>query len=396
MFCQAIKNKSSPNLKCTNKCKPNEIFCGIHLKSKDTVLFSEPVLEIIQTNNFDKIPELNIEITEPSMESIVEISNTIMNTPDVETVCIESDKKIIYPTDELFEMVMNNKTISVYSLRNSIKKTYVDFFVKTKGSKQQILNDLRAFIEKERYWKSNMNFIVKIQKTIRGWSVYRRKQCLNDTDILTFGDKYEIPKIFYTVLKDAETGFRYGYDLRTIYQILSQDVPMCPYTGRKFTDEEQREIAFKIRKANFMGIYLGIDVVEFDEHQRIEMKMKDVFHMFNMLDNYTNYKWFKNLSLAQLCDLYFKSEDIWNYRIHMDNETRQKIIYGPAFRLNRSYIMNIGSKPKLQEIILDEYARFATEGVNREEKKLGVMLMLTGLVEVSGDAADALPHLVQV
>ncbi len=395
MFCQSIKNKSSPNLKCTNKCKPNEIFCGIHLKSKDTIVFSETVFEVIQENNFVKIPEESMEQTS-EMNIIQNQAETVIVQNPSETVCTESDKKIIYTPDELYEIVMNNKTISVYSLRNSIKKSYLDFFIKTKPSKQQILTDLRAFIEKERYWKSNMDSIVKIQKTIRGWSVYRRKQCLNDTDILTFGDKYDIPKIFFSVLVDPETGFRYGYDLRTVLEILKQDVPMCPYTGRKFTDDEQKEMVFKIRKANFMGINLGMDVIEFDEHQRIEMKMKDVFHMFNMLDNYTNYKWFKNLSLGQLCDLYFKSEDIWNYRIHMDNETRQKIIIGPAFRLNRSYIMNIGSKPKLQEIILDEYARFATEGVNREEKKLGVMLMLTGLVEVSGDAADALPHLVQV
>ncbi len=395
MFCQSIKNKSSPNLKCTNKCKPNEIFCGIHLKSKDTIVFSETVFEVIQENNFVKIPEESMEQTS-EMNIIQNQAETVIVQNPSETVCTESDKKIIYTPDELYEIVMNNKTISVYSLRNSIKKSYLDFFIKTKPSKQQILTDLRAFIEKDRFWKSNTDSIVKIQKIIRGWSVYRRKQCLNDTDILTFGDKYDIPKIFFSVLVDPETGFRYGYDLRTVLEILKQDVPMCPYTGRKFTDDEQKEMVFKIRKANFMGINLGMDVIEFDEHQRIEMKMKDVFHMFNMLDNYTNYKWFKNLSLGQLCDLYFKSEDIWNYRIHMDNETRQKIIIGPAFRLNRSYIMNIGSKPKLQEIILDEYARFATEGVNREEKKLGVMLMLTGLVEVSGDAADALPHLVQV
>ncbi len=395
MFCQSIKNKSSPNLKCTNKCKPNEIFCGIHLKSKDTIVFSETVFEVIQENNFVKIPEESMEQTS-EMNIIQNQAETVIVQNPSETVCTESDKKIIYTPDELYEIVMNNKTISVYSLRNSIKKSYLDFFIKTKPSKQQILTDLRAFIEKDRFWKSNTDSIVKIQKIIRGWSVYRRKQCLNDTDILTFGDKYDIPKIFFSVLVDPETGFRYGYDLRTVLEILKQDVPMCPYTGRKFTDDEQKEMVFKIRKANFMGINLGMDVIEFDENQRIEMKMKDVFHMFNMLDNYTNYKWFKNLSLGQLCDLYFKSEDIWNYRIHMDNETRQKIIIGPAFRLNRSYIMNIGSKPKLQEIILDEYARFATEGVNREEKKLGVMLMLTGLVEVSGDAADALPHLVQV
>ena len=36
------------------------------------------------------------------------------------------------------------------------------------------------------------------------------------------------------------------------------------------------------------------------------------------------------------------------------------------------------------------------EGINRDEKKVGAILVLTALVEVSVEAADALPHLVQV
>jgi len=44
--------------------------------------------------------------------------------------------------------------------------------------------------------------------------------------------------------------------------------------------------------------------------------------------------------------------------------------------------------------LLNEIERFITEGINRDERKLGAMLMLTGLVEVSYDAANGLPHLV--
>ena len=37
-----------------------------------------------------------------------------------------------------------------------------------------------------------------------------------------------------------------------------------------------------------------------------------------------------------------------------------------------------------------------TEGINIEEKKLGAILILTALVEVSHEAAHALPHLMQI
>ena len=37
-----------------------------------------------------------------------------------------------------------------------------------------------------------------------------------------------------------------------------------------------------------------------------------------------------------------------------------------------------------------------TEGINIEEKKLGAILILTALVEVSHEAEHALPHLMQI
>ena len=62
----------------------------------------------------------------------------------------------------------------------------------------------------------------------------------------------------------------------------------------------------------------------------------------------------------------------------------------------RSYLAKLPSKLALQNIVLREMDRFISEGINREEKKLGAMLMLTALVEVSNEAAQALPHLVQI
>ena len=106
---------------------------------------------------------------------------------------------------------------------------------------------------------------------------------------------------------------------------------------------------------------------------------------------------FKNLELNELINYYIILEDIWNYRINMDIESKKRILQthnGIAFNLSISYVRSIKSKLSLQNILLNEINRFVTEGINRDEKKLGVMLILTGLVEVSYDAAMGLPHLI--
>jgi hypothetical protein len=116
-----------------------------------------------------------------------------------------------------------------------------------------------------------------------------------------------------------------------------------------------------------------------------------------MLDNYTNHEWFKNLNLHQLIHLYALMEDIWNYRSSMTLQSKKKIIKnGIIFSIPIHIIKQEKSIIKMQNILLDEFTRLITEGVDREEKKLGAILILTGLVEISADAADALPHLLQI
>ena len=127
------------------------------------------------------------------------------------------------------------------------------------------------------------------------------------------------------------------------------------------------------------------------------MKIKDVFHQINMLDNYTNHMWFKNLNLHQLIELYIKSEDVWNYRSNMTIESKKKIVNnGVAFNIPIPVIKLYKSKSKIQHVLLDEFKRCINEGINRDEKKLGAILILTALVEVSYDASLALPYLVQL
>jgi len=96
-------------------------------------------------------------------------------------------------------------------------------------------------------------------------------------------------------------------------------------------------------------------------------------------------------------ELYIKAQDIWVYRSEIPLEGKKKIVKnGIAFDIPIPIIKTFKTKIRLQNIILDEFNRFTTEGVDRDEKKLGAILVLTGLVEVSHEAAEALPHLIQI
>jgi len=372
-FCHSIK--SNKNLvQCNNKPKCNEVFCGKHLNKKKIILFNQVYLN--------------------SSQIINEVDNSLCG----EYKLVDKDNlKNIYSKEELFDRITNNIYLSVYSIRASIKDLKLNKFIDTKQSKSFLINDLKKFISRERYFLANKGSIILIQSIMRRWSILRRKYCVNDTDILTFTDKYDIDRTYLYIFNDSITKKKYAFDIRTLMKILSNGNKTCPYTFRAYTDDEQNKIIEHCSKLMIEGIKFEIEKPKLSLEEEIEMKMKDVFYKINMLDNYTSHIWFKNLAHDQLIDLYTKIEDIWNYRSNMTFDSKKKIVKdGIAFAISSNIIRSYTSKAKLQNILLDEFNRMITEGVDINEKKLGAILILTGMVEVSFEAAEALPHLIQI
>lgn len=373
-LCNSVKSKYCITEQCNNKPKNNEKLCGKHLNSKNIIYFK---------NNLE--------------EQIEHIDINGLNCEDEEDDDAINEKKKIYNKKELYDIISNDKYIGIYSIRNSIKNCDLHRLINTKQSKSILISKIKGIINKERYYLTNEYSVILIQSLIRRWFVHRKKICCNDTDILTFSSKYEILNVYFYIFHDSVTHKKYGYDIRTLIQIINSEYPSCPYTFRNFTEHEKMEI---IKKQNILinnHITLNIEKAALSKEEEVNMKMKDVFHQINMLDNYTNYMWFKNLNIKQLIDFYIKMEDVWNYRLGMTNDAKKSIVKnGVLFNIPIHIIQYQKDIIKMQHILLDEFTRMITEGSNREDKKVGALLILTCLVEVSPDCADALPHLVQI
>ena len=383
-LCICVKNKNNLHIPCNKKVKEGHSFCGIHLNSKNKILFVSN--NVINSNNID----INYDI-QTDLHTDIHTNPNSMNTYLIE------DNKKIYNIHELYDIINNKSYISIYSLRQSIKSTYLHEFINTKQSKPNLINNIINFIERERYFLSNSYYIILIQSLLRKWLTYRRYKCFNDTDILTFTDKFDIESMYFYIFYDEITKKKFAYDIRTLLEIIKSDYPSCPYTFRKFSDNEKKDIYNYCNKLEKNGICVMIEKPVLTIEEETEMKIKDVFHKINMLDNYTSHEWFKNLNIYQLIDLYLIAEDIWIYRSMISEENKKNIVKdGIAFNIPKNHVKFCKSYIKLQNIILDEFNRFVTEGINIQEKKLGAMLILTALVEVSNEAALALPHLIQI
>ena len=117
-----------------------------------------------------------------------------------------------------------------------------------------------------------------------------------------------------------------------------------------------------------------------------------------MIGQYTDILWFEQLDLEQLKIFYKNANDMFSYRAQLSDDIKKKIVKDGKFFhnfLNNMHSFRSKHKRLLQFEILREMERIVDEGEDKEYKTLGVNLILTVLVELSQEAAVALPHLVQ-
>ncbi len=407
-YCASTQSKVKIN-QCNNKRKAGSIYCGVHSNVTKERIYA-PILQIFETslyNNYKNNVTQNKDLTINAKEKDINITKDNINYDYI--FDDYSNNQLIIENDEhLRTLVLENRasTLSVTTLRNYIKShsTFKNI-INHKNSKNNIISELKTYFEStNKYTNVNdLKKIILVQSIYRRWSILRRKKCTNDSDILTMDSIYEIPIKYFYIFNDKVSNKKYGYDIRIFGSILYDPtnnpkfVAKCPYTLRPFEIIEIINIEKYIEKLKASGVSLEIEKPKLSKEQEIQHKCVDIFARMDMLDNYTNSQWFMNLDVKKLLDFYDVAKDIWSYRIQMPLENKKKIVQdGIAFTMPRSYLAKLPSKLALQNIVLREIDRFISEGVNREEKKLGAMLMLTALVEVSNEAAQALPHLVQI
>jgi len=346
--CMSVKNKSS-TLQCPNRRKPGSDYCGVHRRSKN----------VIRIDTLTKSTPANLTPVKKSKEKHT----------------LKSIKKLII--EEGLQDLIN-----------------------VKGKKKK---DLLKEIDYHRkrmqgYQDNHEKKIVKIQAALRSWKVQRRSRCVNDCDLCTYQPLTEIPAKYFFSFQDKK-GYWYGFDVRTFNGILkstpTNETPINPYTKNPIPSEVVFKFIRHLKKLSENGVETSYGAPKLTSKQKMRSKMLETFQRIDMLDNYTDYLWFKNLNQSKLRRLYLQMQDLWNYRCQMSHNQKKRIVRNGRVFDRSSAFLKKKSLESLRHLILDEFNRMLTEGVDIAERKLGAMLVLTGLVQVSKEAAQALPQYVQ-
>jgi hypothetical protein len=236
--------------------------------------------------------------------------------------------------------------------------------------------------------------------------VFDKDRYKNKTDFYSFDDIETIPLEFFYEHKEGNQYF--AFDIRTLHDYIASCNPLepikNPYTHVDFSNETIEHIKKyhkKISKSIVASEYK--EELKLSPEKQLEWRALEVFQKINELGHYAEYKWFWDLNLFQLKSMYIELEDLWNYRLFLTTQQKQKILpqYYPFIQYSVSIFNKINNLHDARKILVGEIERFVTlgkaEGKNGNDNKYtGSIIVLTALVQISKYAAEGLPHLVPI
>lgn len=316
----------------------------------------------------------------------------------------ESIKKKCLPSVNTFKdyehLIRFNYTIKDY--RNILKTLHLS---KCKHTRKE---DIKHFCTNMMFLSYNITKLQKLWRTffIRAFNrtlgpSYRNYKISNNTeDFLTTDSIKDIDYYYYFSFKDKDN-FVYTFHIVSIFSLLQKNIVKNPYNRTNFDEEVINMIQKRIKYNKILN-----KIEDFTLYQpkptTILDRTNQLFHHMDQMGNYTHCSWFIELTSRQLRTFIYELYEIWNYRAQLTMETKERICPprgNPFIDLPRHFIANFNnphmhySYTFLRTRSLSIMEKLAYNAHDDENKKMGILYILSALTLVSEQARDALPWL---
>jgi hypothetical protein len=343
------------------------------------------------------------------------ISEYINGNDCVSLIYIMENMKFSYPLRTIFHSNVAEriiKTYNHYKLKLNIKvKVSRGKFSSMSYETRRNLYELRHFFELLKLAEEHADKIVKIQRAyrlyilqrinkLRGPAYIKRQLCKNTEDFITYEPIKSMNSDLFYSMRDDNDSCIYGFNIESLIEYIH--CYKCkrivnPFNNRPMSYDTMQHIITTFNELKRAGFIKKKQLHKLSPENKMKDKAHHIFHRIDMLGSYTDVNWFLDLNIYQLKTLYKEAEDIWNYRAqHLTPEIKRKHIpNNDVFRYKYYQINAMTNRLKIQNIILDEFNKFVTEGDSDEECRTGALWMLTALVKVSPAQSQVMGWLVQ-
>lgn len=287
---------------------------------------------------------------------------------------------------------------------SQLKRMLSHYKLKKGGNKEILVERLYKFLKYS-------NFVVKIQKVIRGFFIRKyieahgegfkhRDKCVNQCDFVTLEDIKEIPYNQYFSYRDEDECI-YGFDICSLYNHImrGKQVSVNPYNRKPIPRPVILTIRKFLRLSHINKIKVKIIVEDesenLSEQKKFELDSLSLFQTINELGHYSDSKWFTTLSRVQMIRFIRELHEIWTFRANLSVEVKRSIVPPLGNPFTNINLNTIQTNPlnKIRTSTLEIIKTLVKNGINNDSKGLGAYYVLASLTLVNIDAAAAMPWL---
>jgi hypothetical protein len=250
------------------------------------------------------------------------------------------------------------------------------------------------------WWKQ----VIPLRKfRTQGPAIHDRSLSNNDTEVYSMDSVKDISSLYFFSFSDSNKHI-WSFDIRSLSHLMAVGRPLNnPYTRETLNQETTQKIRDRInwlRTRKYPLLYIQGEGLTPEQHWN--QRVLDVFMKMESLGYLSGSSWFEQLSLRDNKFFYRALFELWTYRLGLSPQEKEGIVprhsksdgklfkQTPEMLLTRNHDLHWWKKTNLNTM-----NTLLTRSTDKTKQALGALYILMGLVQVSDDAADAYPWILE-
>lgn len=253
-----------------------------------------------------------------------------------------------------------------------------------------VMNVMKSLVWRYRVYKRHKH----------GIGYWDRSICTNDSDFFSTDTCIDISDCMFYSYTDTNNHV-YGFDIRSIYSLiqrarLSGETPVNPYTRADIPAavvKQVTQLVKDLQKRNLPTLWEPLAPTTPDQQWR--MQAVDLFSKIDELNYYSSPEWFMSLTERGQRQFYSELHAIWTHRAGLSIQQKNTIVPNYNRKVFLFNPMFLGSRPVefIRQLNLSTITALITSAVDRNDRILGAMYVISALTIVNMQARTAYPWL---
>ena len=250
------------------------------------------------------------------------------------------------------------------------------------------------YLNNSKIKKPLSTFVLQWKEKTYGPGYRNIKACVNDEDFASLELLTHVPEVYFYSFQ--ENGKIYGFDIRSLYAHVAfakkqKNTSKNPYTMQSLSQTIENHVLSKKHL-----VESGKKKTKVTDEECIRNKILNLFEVFEHHGYCMNIEWFLNMNIDQLKRWYINGEDLWNYRLQLDQIFKNQIAPYGVFKMSKRSVYALRKIQEVQKVILQQIENLVSHCVDEPTQSLGCIYVLTIFTTVNYQVAVAYPSIAQV